>query len=189
MSQRLSAIGKFAEWMLGSPHATGEGVIDVITNVRIIFGKPKGKAGGIDVRHFEGFEEVLGFKLGRELSIIILNHPTPFICVRVMDCCLVGYSGGASPYLLKTEQSCSVLGRHMGLPRIAALILLEHAIENPGLWKAGQSCSFLSRHMGLLRNATGTTTIDPPGPPPYLERQAYHGLAFVSFGVCHCRPT
>ena len=65
MSQRLSAIGKFAEWMLGSPHATSEGVIDVVTNVRIIFGKPIGKAGGIDVRHFEGFEEVLGIQVGK----------------------------------------------------------------------------------------------------------------------------
>ena len=60
MSQRLSTIGTFAEWMLGSPHATGEGVIDVVTNVRIIFGKPIGKAGGIDVRHFGRFRRGLG---------------------------------------------------------------------------------------------------------------------------------
>ena len=58
---------------MGSPLATSEGGIDVLTNVR----KPnqfteKWKTGSIDVRHFE---EVLA----RELSIEILSHPTSFI--------------------------------------------------------------------------------------------------------------
>ena len=47
--------------MLGSPLATSEGVIDVVTNVRN-YKEPEyyhGKTGRIDVRHFEGFREVL----------------------------------------------------------------------------------------------------------------------------------
>ena len=43
----VSTIGTFTEWMSGSPHATSEGMIDVVTNIRIIFSKPKRKAGGI----------------------------------------------------------------------------------------------------------------------------------------------
>lgn len=43
--------------MLGLLFAKSEGMIDVVANVRPIFGKPVGKAGDIDVRHFkvEGF--------------------------------------------------------------------------------------------------------------------------------------
>ena len=39
-------------------------MIDVVTNVRIIFGKPKGKAGGI-------FSVVLGFKLGEGTEYLV----------------------------------------------------------------------------------------------------------------------
>ena len=70
-------------WMLDSPIATNEGLIDLITSVwgRIrIF---EGKTSGIDVGHFEGFWKFFGFTLERELtwSIETLNHPTPFISV------------------------------------------------------------------------------------------------------------
>ena len=39
-------------------------MIDVITNVRIIFRKPKGKTGGI-------FSVVLGFKLGKGTEYLV----------------------------------------------------------------------------------------------------------------------
>lgn len=45
--------------MLGSPIATIEGGIDVVTNVRRVYDQYTRKAGGIDVRHFKSFREVL----------------------------------------------------------------------------------------------------------------------------------
>ena len=42
----------FAGWMLGLLRGTSESVIDVVTNVRVIYGVPEWNAGGIDVRHF-----------------------------------------------------------------------------------------------------------------------------------------
>jgi hypothetical protein len=64
-------------WVLGSPLATCEDEIDIVTNVRRTGRMINiGKTGGIDVRHFEGFWEVLDnldFKLRRELSIEIFT--------------------------------------------------------------------------------------------------------------------
>ena len=43
-------------WIFNSPLATGEGVIDIVTSVRVK--EPKAwKTGGIGVTHFEGFWE------------------------------------------------------------------------------------------------------------------------------------
>ena len=52
--------------MLGSPVATSEGGINVVTNVRVNVNteKQNGKTGGIDVMHFRRFLRGLGFKLG-----------------------------------------------------------------------------------------------------------------------------
>ena len=52
----------------GSPHATTEGVIDVVNNVRTVIGKPIGKTGSIGVRHFEDFSEVLGIQVQLEVG-------------------------------------------------------------------------------------------------------------------------
>ena len=72
--------------MLGSPLASSEGESGVVTNARFkrIIRSVNGKTCGIDFRHFELLKvsECLGFKLRRELSIEILNHPTPFISVQ-----------------------------------------------------------------------------------------------------------
>ena len=46
--------------MLGSPLSTIEGGIDITTDIRRNYDKrDKGKADGIDIRHFDGFWEVL----------------------------------------------------------------------------------------------------------------------------------
>ena len=58
--------------MLGLLRGTSESVIDVVTNVRVIYGIPEWNAGGIDVRHFWRFsgKRVLGILVGKgkELS-------------------------------------------------------------------------------------------------------------------------
>ena len=61
--------------MLDSPQAfaKGEGMIDVVTNIRKRSSRGKGKTGGIDVvRHFQGFLRGLNFKMmddGMESSL------------------------------------------------------------------------------------------------------------------------
>ena len=100
--------------MFGSPLATSEGRIDFITNVRAAWYIYTGKTGDIDVRHFERFLRGLEFKFGRELSIEILDLPTPFIMisVRVPDSsCLVGQSGiiCGNPNISGAKTSC-ILG-------------------------------------------------------------------------------
>ena len=51
--------------MLGSPLAKNESLSDVVTNERYPseFTRNIGKTGGIDVKHFEGFWEVVGREL------------------------------------------------------------------------------------------------------------------------------
>ena len=62
--------------MLGSPLATSEGAIDVVTNIRNkIKSTVKGKTGGVYIRHFW---EVLDSSSGRELSIEPFD--TLYIC-------------------------------------------------------------------------------------------------------------
>ena len=81
IQQRLIPAYKYnwyiIERMLGSPLAKNESLSDVVTNERYKseFTKNIGKTSGIDVKHFEGFWEVVG----RELSIEIMNLPIPFI--------------------------------------------------------------------------------------------------------------
>ena len=88
-------------WMLDSPLATNEGGIDIMTDVRQPqwYKNEKGKTGGIDVRHFEGFCQVRSLECweGNWVLIEILNHPTPFISVAD---CLKTQSG----YLWEPEQ-------------------------------------------------------------------------------------
>ena len=69
--------------MSGLLRGTSESVIDVVTNVRVIYGIPEWNTGGIDVRHFErvSSKRVLGILVGkgRELSIKIEPSQQPFI--------------------------------------------------------------------------------------------------------------
>ena len=63
-TQHISTIIGWTLASLGSPLATSEGVIDVITDARKQKQKIKGKTGGINVRHIEGF---IGLEVGKEI--------------------------------------------------------------------------------------------------------------------------
>ena len=70
---------------MGSPLATSEGMVDLITNEwRPKPKKEEGKTVVIDIRHLK----VSSIQVGKgtavlKLSIEILSHPTPFIFVSV----------------------------------------------------------------------------------------------------------
>ena len=85
--------------MLGSPLATSEGDIDIITDIRQHqYKKQKRNASRIDVRHSEGFWGLCKeFKLGRELSTenrTLEQSNTFYICLsrRLTESNLILYA-------------------------------------------------------------------------------------------------